>query len=272
MRASSLEEIHLVARRLKPHSSAVVQHENPAVARVVVVRPTVQKQPFHKRFLGLITLLVIPGFLLATSLPALAVSYNTEEALSLSSGDEVVADVQSAVSESTASLAVERGTFSAETHEQLAARKRAAQVAAARAGAYRTVGPAAAGDDYPYRASGGGLSALGYVVRQCTDFVAWRLNRDRGTTGPYSLVWSNMTPGGGSAGSWPRQWNNHGWATSTTPIPGAVAYQGNHVAYVKAVNGDGTVTVEEYNWGGNASYNTRTVTVGSFSLYLYPPP
>jgi len=240
------------------------------------VRHTEQKTPIHKRFLGLITLLVIPGFLLATSLPALAVSMTPEEELSLISGAQSTANLQSAASESTATLAVERGAFTAETHEQLAARKaaiaKAARVAAARAGAYRTVGPAAAGDDYPFRTSGGGLSPLGYVVRQCTDFVAWRLNRDRGTPGPYSLVWSNMTPGGGSAGGWPRAWNNHGWQTSTTPINGAVAYQGNHVAYVKSVNGDGTVTVEEYNWGGSASYHTRTVSVGSFSLYLYPPP
>jgi len=236
------------------------------------VRHATPKAPIHKRFLGLFTLLVIPGFLLATSLPALAVNNTIEEALALSTGPQSTADLQSAVSESTAALTVERGAFSAETHDQLAARKRASQIAAARAGAYRTVGPAAAGDDYPFRTSGGGLSPLGYVTRQCTDFVAWRLNRDRGTIGPYSLVWSNMTPGGGSAGSWPRQWNNHGWQTSTTPINGAVAYQGNHVAYVKSVNGDGTVTVEEYNWGGSASYNTRTVTVGSFSLYLYPPP
>ena len=240
-----------------------------------MVRQAPAKTPIHKRFLGLLTLLVIPGFLLATSLPALAVNNKTDEALSLSSGLETAADLQSAASTSTAALSVERGAFTAETHEQLTARKLAAQVAAvaaARKGAYRTVSPAQEGDDYPFRTSAGGLSPLGYVTRQCTDFVAWRLNRDRGTTGPYSLVWSNMTPGGGSAGSWPRQWNNHGWQTSNTPIPGAVAYQGNHVAYVKSVNGDGTVTVEEYNWGGSASYNTRTVSAGSFSLYLYPPP
>lgn len=266
----------MVARRLTAHSSAVVKLENSVATRVVVVRHTEPKVPFHKRFLGLLTLLVIPGFLLATSLPALAVTSKTEDALALSTGSQSVAGLQSAVSTSTATLAVERGAFSAETSEQLAARKaavaRAAQVAAARAGAYRTVGPAAAGDDYPYRASGGGLSSLGYVIRQCTDFVAWRLNRDRGTTNPYSLVWSNMTPGAGSAVSWPRQWNNNGWQTSTTPINGAVAYVGNHIAYVKSVNGDGTVTVEEYNWGGSASYGIRTVTAGAFSLYLYPPP
>jgi len=262
----------LVARRLKAHSSAIARPESPAGDRVVVVRRAAPKAPIHKRFLGLFTLLVIPGFLLATSLPALAVTTTTEDALLMSSDTASTAKLQSVVSESTAALAVDRGAFTAETHEQVAARKRAAQVAAARAGAYRTVGPAVAGDDYPYRTSGGGLSPLGYVTRQCTDFVAWRINRDRGTTNPYSMVWSNMTPSGGSAGSWPRAWNNHGWQTSTTPINGAVAYQGNHVAYVKSVNSDGTVTVEEYNWGGSASYHTRTVSVGSFSLYLYPPP
>ena len=262
----------MVALRLTKRSAAVSKLENPPETRVVVVRRAPQKAPLHKRFLGLATLLVIPGFLLATSLPALALTgNNADAALTLSTGEDA-AEVQTTVSTSTAALAVDRSAFTAETHDQFQARKRAAQIATARAGAYRTVGPQQAGDDYPYRASGGGLSPLGYVTRQCTDFVAWRLNRDRGTTAPYSLVWSNMTPGGGSAGSWPRQWNNHGWQTSNTPIAGSVAYQGNHVAYVKSVNGDGTVTVEEYNWGGSASYNIRTVGAGSFSLYLYPPP
>jgi surface antigen len=81
-----------------------------------------------------------------------------------------------------------------------------------------------------------------------------------------------MTPGGGSAGHWPSSWNSHGWQTSKTPIDGSVWYSGNHVAYVKSVNGDGTVTLEEYNWGGAASYGTRTVAASSATLYLYPPP
>ncbi len=267
----------MVARRITPKKSSALARPTeatPDTTTVVVVRrAAAPKRPMHKRLLGIATAVVIPGFLLATSLPALAVSQSDlAESLSLSTGEAGAADLQSVASAATSAAAVDRQAFTAETSEQLAARNRAAQIATARAGAYRTVGPQAEGDDYPYRTSGGGLSALGYVTRQCTDFVAWRLNRDRGTTNPYSLVWSNMTPGRGSATNWPSAWNANGWQTSSTPITGAVAYKGNHVAYVKSVNGDGTVTVEEYNWGGSATYNIRTVGVGDFSLYLYPPP
>ena len=233
-----------------------------------------KKRPPQERLVGLFTLLIIPGFLLATSIPSFAVSQDATGADGELAPVAPVtqADLQSVAVSSEAKVAVTREDFTAETHEQFVARKDAARIATARAGAYRTVGPAAAGDDYPWRASGGGLSPLGYVTRQCTDFVAWRLNRDRGTTGPFSLVWANMTPGGGSAGHWPSSWNSHGWQTSKTPIDGSVWYSGNHVAYVKSVNGDGTVTLEEYNWGGAASYGTRTVAASSATLYLYPPP
>ena len=52
---------------------------------------------------------------------------------------------------------------------------------------------------------------------------------------------------------------------------GAVAwFPYNHVAYVQSVNGDGTVTIEEYNWNSDHSYHVRTIPVGE-ALYLYPP-
>ncbi len=44
----------------------------------------------------------------------------------------------------------------------------------------------------------------------------------------------------------------------------------NHVAYVQSVNGDGTVTIEEYNQNSDHSYHVRVIPNGS-ALYLYPP-
>ena len=50
-----------------------------------------------------------------------------------------------------------------------------------------------------------------------------------------------------------------GWATSSVPIVGCVAWWTyNHVSYVQKVNDDGTVLLEEYNYGGKHSYVTRT--------------
>lgn len=238
---------------------------------VVVVRRPVMKRSFTRRILGFATFLTIPGFLFATTIPALAAGANAfgdDTPITLAAPQEQDAGQSVAVS-TLAAAAVGRSTFTAETHAQVVAR----QAARARSGAYSTVKPAQAGDDYPWRASGGGLSPLGYVTRQCTDFVAWRINRDHGAFGPWAYVWANMTPNGGSASRWASAWNSHGWQTSNTPVAGAVAwFAGNHVAYVKSDNGDGTVTLEEYNWNGDASYHMRTVDASSVALFLYPPP
>lgn len=257
--------------RLVKSSTAVDRPTTGPATTVVVRRAVPAKRRISERILGGLTLLLVPGFLLASSIPALAAGTNPF-------GDDtpvVLADPvdtregQTLASNVTAAPEVSRSAFTAETHAQVAARR----AATARAGAYSTVQPKQEGDDYPWRTSGGGLSALGYVTRQCTDFVAWRLNRDAGAYGPWKYVWANMTPNGGSASRWASAWNQHGWQTSNTPVPGAVAwFNGNHVAYVKAVNGDGSVFLEEYNWGGDASYHTRTIAASSVALFLYPPP
>ncbi|MBO9579024.1 MAG: CHAP domain-containing protein [Microbacteriaceae bacterium] len=133
------------------------------------------------------------------------------------------------------------------------------------------------GDDYYLKDSpnGYGMSPMGYGIRTCTDFVAWRLNRDAGSFGaPWLMPWGYLTPTGGEASSWAEAWTANGWASSTTPVAGAVAWFGygaNHVAYVNAVNDDGTITIEEYNWTP-LTYGSRTVDAASIPLYLYPPP
>ena len=104
--------------------------------------------------------------------------------------------------------------------------------------------------------------------------IAWRLNRDAGTTSaPYRWTWSNLTPTGGNASQWRYAWTSKGWPTGTTPVVGAVAwFPYNHVAYVKAVNADGTVLIEEYNWEGKSLYGQRTIPAAGVTLYLYAPP
>lgn len=144
--------------------------------------------------------------------------------------------------------------------------------------------PHAIGDDYPWPTmpsidQGGGLSPLRYYYRECVDFVAWRLNRDAGvTTAPWKYTWANLTPLGGDAKDWKKNWQSHGWTVSTTPIPGSVAWWANsssglgHVAYVQAVHDNGTITLEEYNWTRRHVYGTRTISASNPNAYLYPPP
>jgi len=137
-----------------------------------------------------------------------------------------------------------------------------------------------AGDDYPWanETPDSGVSPLGYYYGECVDFVAWRLNRDAGVVhAPWLYTWSNLTPLGGNAIQWKADWKHNGWQTSSVPEAGAVAWWGTeagplgHVAYVQAVNPDGTVTIEEYNWGGTHKYDKRVVAASSVGLYLYPP-
>jgi len=143
--------------------------------------------------------------------------------------------------------------------------------------AYLNSGARELGDDYPWpdalsRPQGGGLSPLNYYYRECVDFVAWRMNRDAGTTSaPFRWVWSNLAQG--SAYAWKREWERHGWPTGTTPQVGAVAWQpgGNHVAYVSGILADGSVVLEEYNYATDHGYGQRIIPAGSM-YYLYAPP
>jgi surface antigen len=131
---------------------------------------------------------------------------------------------------------------------------------------------AVAGDDYPFR-GGSGLSALGYYMGQCTDFVAWRLNRDVGSVGaPWAYTWSRMTPNGGDAEQWLSSWQANGWPVSTTPVAGAVAwFGGNHVGYVKEVYADGSFMIEDYNRVAYETYAREIFQPGSIPYFLYPP-
>jgi surface antigen len=133
------------------------------------------------------------------------------------------------------------------------------------------------GNDYPFADSTApeSLSSMRYAIRTCTDFVAWRLNRDAGSFGaPWLMSWGYLTPTGGNGVQWQHAWEVNGWPMSEIPVVGSVAWFGdnqNHVAYVYSVNDDGTVTLEEYNVI-KYEYSTRTVRASSIPLYLYPPP
>jgi surface antigen len=142
--------------------------------------------------------------------------------------------------------------------------------------AYVASGAREMGDDYPWPdqltiQQGGTLSPFNYYYRECVDFVAWRLNRDAGvTSAPWKWVWSNLAQG--SAHLWKSEWDRHGWASGSTPRVGAVAWfpGANHVAYVSGIMPDGSVAIEEYNWGPN-NYGQRVIPANSV-YYLYAPP
>lgn len=299
-------EATLSAARPLRHNTASSPSRHPAAVVPAVVKPTTSARRRPRVLRSIVSaaaVTVVAGLVAVASLPAY--SFNPE------ADSQAAADAASAlrsvgaqdltVSSTAAIDAAIRDSFTAPTQAELdaaaaqaaalaaaAAAQTAAAEAAARAssssssaassGSYANVTPREEGDDYPWRDQltddqGGGLSPLRYYYRECVDFVAWRLNRDAGSTSaPFTWTWGNLTPGGGSAYAWAGQWAAAGRTTSNTPIAGSVAwFNGNHVAYVQAVNADGTVSLEEYNWGNDHAYHTRTIPASDVPLFLYPP-
>ena len=114
-------------------------------------------------------------------------------------------------------------------------------------------------DDYPsaYRSADYNTAdPWDFYFRECTSFVAWRVNRDTATVAaPY--FFSNHMRGGhwGPAEDWAANAKALGIRVDQTPNVGAIAQWGvgellsasGHVAYVENVNADGSVDVTEYN-------------------------
>jgi surface antigen len=108
----------------------------------------------------------------------------------------------------------------------------------------------------------------GFALRNCTSFVAWRLRMTNGLSG-----FENHFGGvhWGNADRWDDAAAELGYVVDDMPAVGAVAETDSgrvgHVAWVSAV-GDGTVTVEEYNFGVAGGYGVRTVPTSDFH-YLH---
>lgn len=94
----------------------------------------------------------------------------------------------------------------------------------------------------------------GYGYRNCTDWVAYRVK-----------VRGGHVPGGlGNANTWDDRAPAYGYKVSGTPKAGAAAVSNSgyygHVMYVESVNGNGTITVSDYNRAGTGKYDTATIS------------
>ncbi|SMH51123.1 CHAP domain-containing protein [Rathayibacter oskolensis] len=246
-------------------------------AEAAATTPRAVRSTLSRRTLGFATFSVVGGLFATAAIPAYG-ARSTTDAAGGTAADRAGLQNLTVSSEAAGQTAV-RDAFAAPTQAQLdEASRQAAVLSSSDGGDFSTVQTRAVGDDYPWPYEtidddGGGLSPLGYYYRECVDFVAWRLNRDAGSTSaPWTYTWGTITPLGGSAWEWPDNWAAKGWATSSTPIVGCVAWWTyNHVSYVQKVNDDGTVLLEEYNYGGKHSYVTRTFPTAQVPLFLYPP-
>jgi surface antigen len=264
-------------RAAKRASKSVVARSDsayPSERVLVVVRPTAKRK--HKRGSGILAVGAVALLFGTVAMPAFA--FGTQDADSLSAVTTASDEAALTVSDGAAAASTLRSQFTATSVTDLRS-QRSSKLKSANYEAYLKSGARELGDDYPwfselYVGQGGSLSPLNYFYRECVDFVAWRLNRDAGSTSaPFKYDWSYLTPSGGNASQWKYAWKQHGWETSNTPVVGSVAWwAANHVAYVKAVNPDGTVLLEEYNYGSNHLYGQRTIPASEVDLFLYPPP
>ena len=258
----------------KPEKPEVTRKSSRHRSNLRELRPETAKVTRKNPASVLLTMTAVGGIFAVMALPAYAVNPTEGEATSLVS---TVGAQRIEVDATVLSAGAARDVFTATTPEELAQKKREALAAAAAAARYANSSTSIAysanpADDYPWR-GGGGLSPLRYYKGECVDFVAWRLNRDAGSTSaPYRWDWGTLTPGAGSARYWQSAWESHGWPVSATPIVGSVASMGaNHVAYVKEVLGDGNVVIEEYNAAIYHGYSQRIIAASSVNAFLYPP-
>lgn len=118
-------------------------------------------------------------------------------------------------------------------------------------------------------ADGNGGDGYGYGCRQCASYAAWRVAKE---TGYYPVNWGNAKDFPASAsglfpiGSTPK-------AGSLAVMTGSAAgnFEG-HIAWVEAVNGDGTILVSQYNYNygaGYGMYSEMILSASAFQTYIY---
>ena len=146
-------------------------------------------------------------------------------------------------------------------------------------------GVAGKGDDYPFSTAVIYTpDPWGAYFRECTSFTIWRLNVQRGYQPGQAYPFTVAGEGiglFGDGGKWGSTLGSK-YPVDMTPKPGAVAWWGpnfkspstttvqyGHVGIVGAVNPDGTVVIEEYNFGFDHNYNTRTIPAGDVSGYIH---
>ena len=108
----------------------------------------------------------------------------------------------------------------------------------------------------------------GFVLRNCTSFVAWRVQERNQMAG-----FANDFGGEhwGNAENWDDAARDLGYRVDSVPAIGAIAQSDSgrvgHVAWVSDI-GPGTVTIEEYNHATPGGYGSRTEPVEQFR-YLH---
>lgn len=141
------------------------------------------------------------------------------------------------------------------------------------------------GDDYPFKDAEIDVpDPWSLLTRECVSFVAWRLNVQMGWKEGQDYPFTPAKVGTGLFGSAVDWQNTVGskFRMDHDPKVGAVAWwdanftsptnitgQWGHVAIVSAVKDNGTIDIEEYNFGSNHKYNARNIPVADVSAFIH---
>lgn len=134
------------------------------------------------------------------------------------------------------------------------------------------------GDDYPSNLKNAAKDQIvdpwRFYNRECTSFVAWRLNSVNGVAFHNTMTGPNGVAGQfGNAKNWSANAGRIGYRVDSTPAVGSVAWWPSgtygHVAWVAQVNADGTVVVEEYNYASDGKYGTRRIAASSVNGFIH---
>jgi surface antigen len=120
--------------------------------------------------------------------------------------------------------------------------------------------------------NGNDISRFGYGYRNCTDYVAWKIQQALRVTLPKTL---------GNANTWGPRLKQDGYSYDTSPEVGDIAAWNSggggfgHVAYVFAVNG-GIGSLDEYNVRNTGLFTSNRTTAansaGAPSEYVHVGP
>jgi surface antigen len=148
------------------------------------------------------------------------------------------------------------------------------------------IAPGVRGNNYPYwndprvfNPNGCVGDEWAFCKRNCTSFVAFRLNRVNGIGfhNRYRSTTNNASDKWSHAMSWADRARRLGYAVDRTPRVGDVAHWNKsasmpygHVAWVASVSSDGRyVTLEEYNADYRGNYRSRTIATSAVNNFIH---
>ncbi|MGH7141892.1 MAG: CHAP domain-containing protein [Candidatus Saccharimonadales bacterium] len=124
----------------------------------------------------------------------------------------------------------------------------------------------------PYGAPAGPYDPWGYEYRNCTSYVAWKI--DSLSSSPIigsvisDLGNAAQWPSGASARGVPVSYGSNPQYGDAAVDPGGGGWQG-HVMYVEAVNGNGSILVSQYNAGEDGTYSMATIAASQVSSLVF---